>query len=350
LIVMSLSDKIASLPDLDPAHEQIVVLFNASDTTQSFMLADAKNQGFRLHPVQANSEDATVRAAAFNPATGQFDVPPRTTAVFVQGERTQITIVKDAQPDNKRNFHFEGDLGRFILKDWEGPQGGNFNRSQTFGVDPGAYMVRENVPNDWWLLDIVCDVAGRSQADLSKSQVRINVYPGDSLTCTFVNGAATAVLGRVYADRNADGMLNPREAGLQGWRVTVYTPAGQQVRTDKTNGNGKANFWNLLPGAYKVCSEFQANWWNTQPGATDPALGNQACYTVNGKPGRVYEAFFGYAEQPPSVRASSVAEGLRELPNPYLDNSDEGSSQPFEEPDAGSPLSVEPMFLPMITR
>ena len=96
LIVMSLSDKLANLPDLDPAHEQIVVLFNASDTAQSFTLADAKNQGFRLHPVQASSEDATVRAAGFNPATGQFDVPPRTTAVFVQGERTQITIVKDA--------------------------------------------------------------------------------------------------------------------------------------------------------------------------------------------------------------------------------------------------------------
>ena len=350
LIVMSLSDKLADLPDLDPAHEQIVVLFNASDTAQSFTLADAKTQGFRLHPVQANSEDATVRAATFNPATGQFDVPPRTTAVFVQGERTQITIVKDAQPDNKRNFHFEGDLGRFILKDWEGPQGGNFNRSQTFSVDPGGYTVRENVPNDWWLLDIVCDVAGRSQADLSKSQVHINVYPGDSVTCIFVNGAATAVLGRVYADRNADGILSPREPGLQGWRVTVYTPAGQQVRTDKTNGNGKANFWNLPPGAYKICSEVQANWWNTQPGATDPALGNQACYTVDGKPGGLYEAFFGYAEQPPSVRASSVTEGLRELPNPYLDNSEEGSSQPFEDTDAGSPLSVEPMFLPMITR
>ena len=123
LIVMSLSDKIANLPDLDPAYEQVVVLFNASDTPQSFAMSGLAGQGFRLHPVQANSADSVVRSATFDPATGVFNVPARTTAVFVQGETTQITIVKDARPDNKRKFHFSGDFGRFILKDWAGSPG-----------------------------------------------------------------------------------------------------------------------------------------------------------------------------------------------------------------------------------
>ncbi len=86
------------------------------------------------------------------------------------------------------------------------------------------------MPHDWWLLDIVCDVAGRSQADLGKARVRIIAYPGDNITCTFVNGASAAILGRVYFDRNADGKLSRHEDGIKGWQVTVYTAAGQKVK------------------------------------------------------------------------------------------------------------------------
>ncbi len=46
----------------------------------------------------------------------------------------------------------------------------------------------------------------------------------------------------------------------------------------------------------------------------------------------------------------SVTEGLLTLPNPYLDNSEDGSSQPFVDPDADQPLLTEPMYLPLITR
>jgi pullulanase-type alpha-1,6-glucosidase len=350
VIVMSLSDKIANLPDLDPAHEQIVVVFNASDTAQDFTAAGAAGLGFRLHPVQASSADALVRGASFNPVTGTFSVPARTTAVFIQGERTQITIAKDTRPDNKRNFQFEGDLGRFILKDWPGPQGGNFESSKSFDVQPGTYTVRERVPNDWFLLDIVCDVAGRGQVNLPNAQVRITVYPGDSVTCTFVNGAAASLLGRVYFDRNADGTLGMREPALQGWRITLLAADGRQVGSERTNGNGKANFWNLPPGAYKVCSENRANWWSTQPGELDPSAGNLPCYSFNAEPGALYEAFFGYASVPPVLRKSAADEGLRKLANPYLDNSEEGRGEPFVDPDINTPLSAQPMFMPLITR
>ena len=351
LIVMSLSDKNSKLPDLDPAYEQIVVLFNASDTAQSFTIAGLASQGFRLHPVQANSADGVVRSATFDPATGVFSVPARTTAVFVQGETTQITIVKDARPDSKRSFHFSGDLGRFTLKDWDGRHGGDFPQSKAFSVNAGSYTVREDVPHDWWLLDVACDVAGRSQADLGKAQVRINVYPGDSVTCTFVNGASAAILGRVYFDRNADGKLSQHEDGMKGWQVTVYTAAGQMVKSDQTNGSGKSNTWELQPGVYKICSENRFGWWNTQPAVFDAALGNRPCYTVNAEPGSMTQAYFGFADkQPAVVRATVATAGLLTMPNPYLDNSEEGSSQPFVDPDADLPLLTEPMYLPLITR
>jgi pullulanase-type alpha-1,6-glucosidase len=345
MIVMTLSDKVGSLPDIDPNHEAVVVLFNASDTPQTFAVPGTAGQGFRLHPVQTNSADTTVRQAAFDPSTGTFSVPARTTAVFVQGERTQITIMKDAQPNSSRNFQFEGDLGRFNLKDSGGPS--NVDNFKTFDVAPGAYTVRERVPNNWFLLDIVCDVAGRGQTDLGKAQVRISVYPGDHVTCTFVNGAATAFLGRVYFDRNANGSLEKREIGLDGWKVTLYNDKGQMVSEQRTNSNGKANFWNLAPGAYTLCAENRPNnWWNTQPGQPDPSHGNQACYSVKTTGGMMYEAFFGFAQQlPPFLRPSAASEGVRELPNPYLD------MDPFVDPDIDKPLAADlEMFLPLINR
>jgi hypothetical protein len=210
--------------------------------------------------------------------------------------------------------------------------------------------VRERVPNDWWLLHIVCDAAGRGQEDLANAQVRITVYPGDHVTCTFVNGASSAILSRVYFDHNLDGKLNRLEVGVPGWRVTVYNATGQQVRSDRANLIGKANFWELPPGTYKVCAENRAAWWNTQPGEFDPSLSNQPCYTVNAAPGNVHEAFFGFAVKlPPSLRKAAAVDGLRTMPNPYLDNSEEGSDQPFVDPDAESPFAiVMDLFLPMI--
>ncbi len=350
VIVMSISDQVANLPDLDPQHEQVVVIFNGDDTEQTITIAGAAGHGFRLHPVQSDSADAVVRAARFDPAAGEFRVPARTTAVFVQGERTQITIAKDARPNSKRNFHFEGDLGRFILDDTGSSDGDKFGSSQTFDVNPGAYTVRERVPNNWWLLSIACDVAGRGQSDLPNAQVRITAYPGDSITCTFVNGAAVSILARVYFDRNADGALSMREGGLKDWKVTLYTAAGEKVRTQETNGNGKANFWNLPPQGYKLCAENRNGWWNTQPGVLDPALNNQPCYLINPAPGSLYEAFFGFAGKlPPFLRGAAATDGLREVANLYLDDSDEGSDQPFVDVDAATPLAWPWVYLPMIT-
>jgi hypothetical protein len=80
LIVMSIADTVGT--DLDPGRHEIVVLFNASDDPQSFAMPAAVGDPFRLHSVQRSSADPVVRTATFDPATGAFAVPPRTTAVF----------------------------------------------------------------------------------------------------------------------------------------------------------------------------------------------------------------------------------------------------------------------------
>ncbi len=81
LIVMTLSDKVS--PDLDPNYDLIVVLFNATPDEQAYAIADYAGMEFTLHLVQADSADEPTRTSGFDPATGTFTVPGRTTAVFV---------------------------------------------------------------------------------------------------------------------------------------------------------------------------------------------------------------------------------------------------------------------------
>ena len=80
VIAFSLTD--SSTPALDPQFAQIVVVINASASTQTVGDPTLANAGFTLHPVQAASVDPLVRTATYDVA-GNFTVPAHTTAVFV---------------------------------------------------------------------------------------------------------------------------------------------------------------------------------------------------------------------------------------------------------------------------
>ena len=82
LIVMALSDEVA--PDLDPAAESIVVLFNATPETKTWTDAALRGRQYKLHKTQRTSDDELTTTAQFVPGQGRFRIPPRTTAVFVE--------------------------------------------------------------------------------------------------------------------------------------------------------------------------------------------------------------------------------------------------------------------------
>jgi pullulanase-type alpha-1,6-glucosidase len=81
LIVMSLDDGVE--PDLDPEREAIVVLFNSAPEERTFAAAGWKGRAFALHPVLAQGPEPAARTARFEVDRGEFRVPARTTAVFV---------------------------------------------------------------------------------------------------------------------------------------------------------------------------------------------------------------------------------------------------------------------------
>lgn len=91
LIVMSLSDNESNL---DPDTNMIVVLFNASDEEQSITVDMLVDKTFDLHPIQQDSSDDVVKNSTF--VAGTFTIPARTTAVFVEGEDGEASLINDA--------------------------------------------------------------------------------------------------------------------------------------------------------------------------------------------------------------------------------------------------------------
>ncbi|WP_327314573.1 pullulanase-type alpha-1,6-glucosidase [Streptomyces sp. NBC_01235] len=60
----------------------LVVVFNATPTTQEQTVDALAGTGYRLHPVQAAGTDATVKTSSYEAESGTFAVPGRTVAVF----------------------------------------------------------------------------------------------------------------------------------------------------------------------------------------------------------------------------------------------------------------------------
>ncbi|MFI2617248.1 pullulanase-type alpha-1,6-glucosidase [Streptomyces sp. NPDC018584] len=60
----------------------LVVVFNATPDTRTQRVAALADTAYRLHPVQAEGADTTVRQASYERKSGTFSVPARTVAVF----------------------------------------------------------------------------------------------------------------------------------------------------------------------------------------------------------------------------------------------------------------------------
>jgi pullulanase-type alpha-1,6-glucosidase len=348
LIVMQLSDEVTGLPDLDPQHEQVVVLFNAGDETVTFGEATLAGMTLQLHPLQSNSSDEVVRTAAFDSASGAFTVPARTTAVFVdRGGATQITIQLDAQPDSIRNFRFIGDLGEFRLDD--SPDADRFTNTITFDVAPGQYTVREETPFFWHLTAVSCDPTGSGDFDRAAHEVTISVVAGQQVTCTFVNQFSAQLLVRKYHDRNGNGERD-RELGLRGWQISLYDNTRQVVDQQETNAVGKANFWNLAPGGYTVCEQLRPGWFNSQPGTVDPAHGDQPCYTIELLPAQLWTVQFGNHQNAAQVGAASAQQGAASTIWRAEADDDQYDAGWFVDRDLNTPEQGETTYLPMVQR
>ena len=90
LLVMRIDDTVG--PDVDPALDGVVTVFNASDEPLTEQIEHMAGLGYTLHEVQADGADEVVKGASWDAETGTVSVPAHTVAVFVaaqeDGKRT----------------------------------------------------------------------------------------------------------------------------------------------------------------------------------------------------------------------------------------------------------------------
>lgn len=301
LVVMSISDQISGTADLDSAYERVVILFNATDTVQTFTESALVSATLTLHPVQANSVDAVVKSATFDPATGSFTIPARTTAVFVEPASAgpaQLTIVLNAIPDapagqDQLDHEFRGSLGEFKLED---PGRNEYPNQQSFTVQPGSYTVHKAEPSHYRVTAINCTPGADAVVDLSQASVTVSVAANDAITCTFVSQKPVNIRTRVFADENGNQLRDSGETYQPGWSISVTNLTDSAAITKSTSRRGRATFAQLAPAAYHVCATVPNGWLNTLPGG-------DSCYTLTLIAGQTAEVLFG--NQPNTAAAAS---------------------------------------------
>ena len=85
----------------------------------------------------------------------------------------------------------------------------------------------------------------------------------------FGNFTTTTLSGTVFNDANSNGIKDPGDAGIQGWKVDLDINADGSVdSTATTDPNGQYSFGNLLPGTYRIRVEGLTGWIQT---TTNPA-------------------------------------------------------------------------------
>lgn len=83
LVVMHIDgEKPRSYPDA--RYRSVAVLFNVDKEARTIAIPELKGRRFKLHQVQAGSDDPVVKTSGYGDANGSFTIPARTAAVFVE--------------------------------------------------------------------------------------------------------------------------------------------------------------------------------------------------------------------------------------------------------------------------
>jgi streptogramin lyase len=175
------------------------------------------------------------------------------TCTFVNRKLGNISVTKDAQPDDAQDFEFTAtglSLGSFQLDDDGSTSNGLSDTQAFFNLQPGnGYSVAETVPTGWHLASATCsDGSPVTNIDLS---------PAENVACTFTN----------VKPGNITIVQDTRPNGPQDFGYTTgggLSPASFQLDDDGDDSNGLAHtivLTDVVPGSGYSVSQGSVPGW-----------------------------------------------------------------------------------------
>ncbi|MBY5162498.1 DUF11 domain-containing protein [Salsipaludibacter albus] len=234
-----------------------------------------------------------------------LDVGETVTCTYTNTQRSTITVIKDAVPDDDQAFTFttSGDPlpDTFDLVD-DGTDTTNSFTSDLLPADD-TYSVEETPVEGWTLSSATCDNGDSPDA--------IDPEPGQNVTCTFVNEAAP---GSVVVTKNVEGV-----ADTYAWSFDIaIDPVDAGVTSPQTvsgtgNSSDTVTFEPLtLNQTYTILEpDLPAGWEQTVfdcgPDAEPDTEGYQVRIT---EPGQQIDCTITNEAQPSSVAVYKTVEGV----------------------------------------
>ena len=219
-------------------------------------------------PAASTDESSTL------PLTGliELDNGETVSCDFTNTEKAKIVVVKDADPDSDASFDFTGpaaafgdEFGAFSLVD-DGTNTANEEESALLDARDGeTYVITEEDTPGWNLTSATC--LGADDFQLNGSDLTVDVAPGVTAICTFVNEAQPAGLSATKSVEGVEGAWGPFTFTLAGGSpdATFTNPAEQQVGSG-LDPDPVASWENLVEGETYTITEDQEPGYET--GAT----------------------------------------------------------------------------------
>src|SRR3954468_8903804 len=212
----------------------------------SYAVTEGGLSGWDLTGLSCDDNAGTTVNIGTRTATIDLDPGQDITCTYTNTKRGSITIIKDASPNDPQDFAYTG-LGGFTLDD-----DSDATLSNTFtsgSLTPGSYTVTETDVTGWELTGLTCDDGdGGTTISVANRQAVIDLDPGQSITCTYVNTKA----GRIFVDKVTNPAGDPASFAFDpSWSASHFTLTEPAPPHDSGD---------LKPGTYSVAELALAGW------------------------------------------------------------------------------------------
>jgi uncharacterized repeat protein (TIGR01451 family) len=165
------------------------------------------------------------------------------TCTFTNEQDSEIIVEKQTIPNgDPKQFTFSAswDEGTFLLGDGQQESSGD--------LDPGQYLIGEDVPLGWDLTDIDC---GDVQMQQEGSSVAVVLGAGQTIKCVFTNTKRAA--GSINVIKTAEPTSIKEPGGTVNYTVTVQNTSSVDVTITSVVDDRFGNLANVAGGSPAGC-------------------------------------------------------------------------------------------------